>query len=98
MQRGHDNLGGGKSFAVLQSHVVYRNATAVVDYGDRIVEMNRDFVVIGVIAVLIFYVCNWGRYFFRGHSAPWKMPVRARRLGRRYQGARRPQTIEIPAS
>ena len=47
VQLGHDDLGGG-NFLAVDIHVVDGNAAAVVDHGDRVVEMNGDFDLVGV--------------------------------------------------
>ena len=47
MQRGHHHLRGGNFFAI-DVHGVYGNAAAVVDDGDRVVDVNGDFDFIGV--------------------------------------------------
>ena len=47
MQRGHHDLRGGNFFAV-NVHIVDRNAAAVVDYSDGVIEVNGDFDLVGV--------------------------------------------------
>ena len=47
MQRGHHDLRGGNLFAV-DVHVVDRNAAAVIDHGDGVVDVDRDFDLVGV--------------------------------------------------
>jgi hypothetical protein len=47
VQRGHHDLRGGNFFAV-DVHVIDGDAASVVDYGDRVVEMDGDFDLVGV--------------------------------------------------
>ena len=47
VQGGHDNLGGGKCFAVFQSHVIDGNAAAVIHHGDGVIEVDGDFDLVG---------------------------------------------------
>src|SRR5208282_3949754 len=47
VQCGHYNLRGGKFFFA-DYHVAYGNAASVVDYGDRVIEVDGDFDFVGV--------------------------------------------------